>query len=113
MTAAEFKVLFPEFVSAADALVTSRIDWATPRTPLDIWGELQEQGIAFLTAHFLALLPNAKEMRKGEKPGESMYLRERMRLEQIVSSGFRIAGGIGSASTLADWRARVYGCGSC
>jgi hypothetical protein len=113
MTAAEFKVLFPEFVNAADALVTSRIAWAEPRTPLDIWGDLQEQGIAFLTAHFLALLPNGKEMRKGEKPGESMYLRERERLEVIVSSGFRIAGGIGTASSVRSWRAGYGGCGSC
>lgn len=111
MTAAEFKALFPEFVSAPDALVTSRLAWAAPRTPADIWGELQDQGQAFLAAHFLALLPNGKEMRKGEKPGESMYLRERERLELIVSSGFRIAGGIGSAASVAAWRAGL--CGSC
>lgn len=94
MTAAEFKALFPEFVNASNDLVTSRILWAEARTPADVWGEdsLREQGIAFLTAHFLALLPNAKDMRKGEKPGESMYLRERTRLSRIVSSGFRVAG---------------------
>lgn len=83
--------MFPEFASAPDALVTVRLGWATLRTPLEIWNTLQEQGIAFLTAHYLAILPNAKDMRKGEKPGDSMYLRERENLELIVSSGFRVA----------------------
>ena len=92
VTPAEFKSIFPEFSSTPDTLIQSRITWATTRTPEDIWGDNVEQGIAFMTAHFLALLPNAKEMRKGEKPGESMYLRERNALEMIVSSGFRIAG---------------------
>ena len=83
--------MFPEFANAPDPLVTVRIGWATLRTPIEIWNALQEQGIAFLTAHYLAILPNAKDMRKGEKPGESMYLRERQNLELMVSSGFRVA----------------------
>jgi hypothetical protein len=92
MTPAEFKAAFPEFATAADALVQSRLTWAEARTPEDIWGDLQDQGIGFLTAHFLAMLPGGKEMRKGERPGETMYLRERQTLQPIVSSGFRIAG---------------------
>lgn len=92
MTAAEFKALFPEFSRASDALVTSRLEWAEARTPSDIWGDLQDQGIAWLTAHFLVLLPEAKDMRKGEKAGESIYGRERQRLALVVSGGFRVAG---------------------
>lgn len=92
MTAAEFKVLFPEFASTPDPLVESRLIWATTRTPADVWGETQEQGIGFLTAHLLALLPGAKDMRAGEEKGVTMYSRERERLEGIVSSGYRIAG---------------------
>ena len=92
MTAAEFKALFPEFTNAPDALVTARLAWAEARTPIDIWGAYQAEGIGWYTAHFLALLPNAKDMRKGEKPGESMYLRERQRLGLVLSSGFRTAG---------------------
>lgn len=92
MTAAEFKATFPEFANAPDALVTSRLAWALARTPLDIWGAYQAEGVAWYCAHFLALLPNAKDMRKGEKPGESMYLRERQRLGLTLSSGFRTAG---------------------
>ncbi len=92
MTAAEFKVLFPEFAQTSTALVESRLAWAETRTPSDVWGEAQEQGIGFLAAHLLALAPQAKDMRAGEEKGVTMYSRERERLEGIVASGFRIAG---------------------
>lgn len=92
MTAAEFRDLFPEFSKASDTLIESRISWAEDRTPSDIWGDKQTQGIAWLAAHFLCLLPEAKDLRKGEKPGETPYGRERARLNRIVSSGYRAVG---------------------
>lgn len=92
MTPAAFKALFPEFASAPDAIVQSRITWAEVRTPEDVWGEHREQGLALLVAHLLAQLPQSKDMRLGEKPGETMYGRERDRLARLVASGFRIAG---------------------
>ena len=92
MTAAEFKVLFPEFAGAPDALVTPRLAWAEERTPSGIWGDKQEQGIAWMVAHWLCLLPGSEDMRKGERPGETLYGRERARLNKIVSSGYRTAG---------------------
>jgi len=48
--------------------------------------------VGLLAAHFLCLLPQAKDLRKGEQPGATMYMRERARLNKIVSSGFRQAG---------------------
>lgn len=103
MTAAEFIVLFPEFSAAPTALIESRIAWALLRTPVGIWGDYQEQGLSLLTAHFLAQHPAAKDMRKGEKPGETMYLAERQRLERIVgsSAATRLAG-LPSTPTSAD-----------
>jgi hypothetical protein len=92
VTAASFKVAFPEFVTAPDAIVTARIGMAQRRTPAGIWGDLEDDGVSYLTAHLLALAPSARDMRKGEKPGETMYGRERKILEAIVSSGFRTAG---------------------
>jgi hypothetical protein len=97
VTAAEFKALFPEFQRTADALVESRIAWAVLRTPVDIWGDLQSQGIAWMAAHFLALLPEAKNLRKNMKSDadgldSTSYGKERKRLNTIVSSGFRTAG---------------------
>ena len=92
MTPAEFRALFPEFTGASDALIQSRLTWAEDRTPADVWGDKRDQGIAWLAAHFLALLPEAKDMRKGEAPGETSYGRERKRLARSVASGFRVAG---------------------
>lgn len=92
MTPEEFLALFPEFAGAGTDLIQTRLTWAEARTPEGIWGDLREQGIATMAAHFLSQLPEAKEMRLGEKPGESMYGRQRAHLNKIVSSGFRVAG---------------------
>lgn len=94
MTADEFRAIFPEFAAAPTPLIESRISWATSRTPVAVWGADIEQGIGFLAAHFLAMLPEAKAMRKGEKPGETMYLSERQRMEKIVggAAAYRVAG---------------------
>lgn len=91
MTPAEFKAALPEFAGASDALVQSRLTAAEERTPLEIWGAKQEQGILYLTAHLLSMLPEAKTMAK-DSDGKSYYTRERERLEVIVSSGFRVTG---------------------
>ena len=90
MTSSEFIVLFPEFSSAPTALIESRIAWAEARTTVEIWGELREQGVGFLTAHYLALAPGGKAMGKGENAGETMYLEQRRFLEGVVSSGWRV-----------------------
>lgn len=91
-TAATFKAIFPEFSGCPDALVTARIAMAEQRTPAGVWGVHEDQGVLWLTAHMLALLPGSKDMRLGEPAGETMYGRERKFLERIVSSGFRVAG---------------------
>jgi hypothetical protein len=88
-TTAQFFLDFPEFSGASSVTLQKRIDWATDRTDPGVWGGKTEQGIAWMTAHFMALLPEAKDMRQGEQPGESMYGRERARLNRLVSSGFR------------------------
>jgi len=92
VTPAAFILLFPEFAGADSDLIQTRIDWATERTDAAVWGDKTDQGIAWMTAHFLCLLPEAKDMREGEKPGETSYGRERFRLNRIVSSGFRTTG---------------------
>lgn len=91
-TATTFRAVLPEFTRATDALIESRIAMAQERTPSDVWGVLQGQGILYLAAHLLAMLPEAKDMRKGEPVGESAYGRQRTFLERVVSSGYRIAG---------------------
>ena len=92
MTPADFLLLLPECTGGSTALSQTRLDWASERTDADVWGAKEDQGIAWMAAHFLCLLPEGKDMREGEKPGETMYGRERARLNKIVSSGYRVAG---------------------
>lgn len=91
MTPADFRARFPAFSRASDPLISDRLDTAERRTPVAIWGALQEDGVKYLTAHLLTLEPEARDLAKGERPGESVYLRERQILERIVSSGHRVA----------------------
>lgn len=91
MTPAAFRLVVPAFTRASDALIADKLAMAERRTPVAIWGDLQEDGVKYLAAHLLALEPEARDLVKGEKVGESTYGRERKTLEAIVSSGHRVA----------------------
>lgn len=92
LSLSEFRDLFPEFTLASDTLVQNALDRAALRTPANVWGDLEDQGHGYLTAHLLCILPGAKDMRIG-KDGSNLYEKERKTLERIVSSGFRVTDG--------------------
>lgn len=108
MTPTEFRDSFGgsrgPFGSTADPVIELRLSIAEARTPADIWTDatLRNAGVLYLAAHLIAIEPGGRDMRKGEKPGESQYLRERETLERIVSSGYRVAGP-SSSSALYPW----------
>lgn len=94
VTVAQIRVRFPEFEDSSvtpDALIEMLIDEAESRTPSSIWGDKEDAGVRYLTAHLLALSPQARELKLSTPDGNSNYLPERKRLEAIVASGFRIA----------------------
>jgi len=96
MTPAELRSKFPAFKNATDPQIQTAIDFATARTPADIWGDLRDQGITFLALHFLAIQPEAKHMRHDASGmptnlASTPWGRERANLNSIVSSGFRVA----------------------
>lgn len=95
VSVSDIRTRFPEFDNSAitsDALITMLIDEAETRTPATIWGSKQDAGIRYLTAHLLALSPQARELKLATADGSTPYLAERQRLERIVSSGFRTTG---------------------
>lgn len=98
MTPTEFRDSFGgsrgPFASTPDPVITLRLAIAEARTPTDIWGEgdVRLAGVLYLAAHLIALEPGARDMRKGERAGETVYGRERATLEGIVASGYRTAG---------------------
>lgn len=53
ITAAEFKIRFPEFVSVADVRVTTMITRAGLQVLEGTWETLYNEGLYYLTAHYL------------------------------------------------------------
>lgn len=92
MTAAEFKVEFPEFSGAPDALVTAKLADATARLNPDVWGDRLSMGIKYMAARMLARAPNARAMKLVDKDGNTIYDEEYRTLMLSVSSGFRVVG---------------------
>lgn len=53
ITAADFKVRFPEFVSISDTTITTMIGRAELRLNENLWGTWYDEGLYYLSAHFL------------------------------------------------------------
>jgi hypothetical protein len=70
---ATWRSLFPEFATAPDILVQSRIDQAALRIEPLVWGERSGEGQAFLTAHLLTLAPGGQFARLQSDKGKSTY----------------------------------------
>jgi hypothetical protein len=95
VTVASFRAEFPEFGSAdvtPTVLVQAKLDAALLRTPSDVWGDLQDDGVKYLAAHLLALSPQAREMKLSTPDAKSPYGFQRLEYESIVASGFRVTG---------------------
>lgn len=58
MTLSEFRIRYPEFEKADDALVSAILDEALVVTPPNIWGDLADRAQGLLTAHLLTLAPH-------------------------------------------------------
>lgn len=95
VTVATFRAEFPEFGDydvTPDALIQAKLTAAFLRTPLDIWGDLQDDGVKYLAAHLLALSPQARELKMSTLDGNSVYKSTRLEYEGMVASGFRVTG---------------------
>jgi hypothetical protein len=93
VTYASFIAEFPEFDGAGyEAVVTARLVTAALQTPEDVWGNLRDDGIKWLTADLVARSPQGRELRLVNRENDSIYSVERRRLEGIVSSGYRVTG---------------------
>ena len=94
-TVAEFRAHFPEWASGpADATIQSHLDAAEEETPLDIWGDQQDQGILYKAAYTLSNLPQSRDMRKTNEDGENIYWAERKKLAKQVAPGPWVAGSV-------------------
>jgi len=87
LDAETFKIQYPEFAQADDAVVEAAIDYATLRTPASVWGDNQNAGIGLRAAKKLALSPFARNMGLVAKDGSTVYDEELDELVQVVAVG--------------------------
>jgi len=93
VTAASFKVRFPEFTDTDDSLITSHIAGATLRFSAEVWGDLLDEGIMYKTADMLARSPHGNNSRLAGAVGGrqvTTYETEYNQLLAMVTAGYRI-----------------------
>ena len=88
---ADFRVRFPEFDDAPDAIVQACLSEAELQTPERVWLARQRDGILWLAAHLITIHPHAKEMRI-DAVGHTLYQMRREELERIVYTGPMVVG---------------------
>lgn len=94
-----FTKAFPAFQRTDRDVVEAKIAEATRGIDAAVWGDLADDGIGYLAAHKLAMMPGGEHARlipANAKPirGEALttYEREYKRLMRSVTSGFRVTG---------------------
>jgi hypothetical protein len=94
-----FVVAFPAFRNTDRPRVEVKIAEAKRQVDEAVWGELTDDGVGYLAAHLLAIMPGGEHARlipRNAKPvrGEALttYEREYKRLMRQVASGFRVTG---------------------
>lgn len=93
MDLATFRLRFPEFVRASDALVSARLADAEVRAGVATGLAWQEQKIGYLAAHLLAISPGGRELRttpegtSTEGDATSPYLKEYLDLCYAEGAG--------------------------
>lgn len=85
-----FIVQFPEFATTDSNLVASMLAASALEIDPNIWGNLGDQGQAYLAAHKLATSPFGQNVRLVAKDGTTTYEREYRRLVLSVTSGYRV-----------------------
>src|SRR5262245_5714428 len=88
LTLAAFYLRHPEFATqqgtpAADAYAQAALDEAEARTDADVFADDTDAAHGFLTAHLLAARPQGKPARIRGEGFQTLYLKERERLEAL------------------------------
>ena len=93
MNLAAFRSAVPEFQTAGDTLVQSRLDQAALRMDLGVWGTRFDEGHGLLAAHLLALSPYGQMARMVSEKGATTYGTQFDTLTRIVAGlAYRVIG---------------------
>jgi hypothetical protein len=82
---AGFLVLYPEFASTDEDLVTAKLAEAE-RSIGDAWGEREDEGHGLLTAHRLGLSVNGHVSRLNSDKGQTTYGRDYDRVKLAIAA---------------------------
>lgn len=91
-----FLSAYPEFAPLAAApsrgMVSAKLAEASRRVSAAIWGAMEDDGVALLTAHLLSIVPygigDTKPVVLAD--GSTSYMQEFKRLERIVGIAHRV-----------------------
>jgi len=98
VSATTFLTRFPEFGNIEIGVVTATVAEANRQCDVDVWGELHDDGVNYLTAHMLALRTQAIGQQVGAVSGGNTgdgfkatnygYIYQLMQLSLEVATGF-------------------------
>jgi hypothetical protein len=69
----QFRISFPEFKSASDALITACLARAESQIDPEVYGDLTDEAHGLNTAHILSLSPNGQMARLTSDKSKSTY----------------------------------------
>lgn len=82
---------FPEFANTDSDLITAAIANAVDQINEDVWGDKTDQGVTWLTAHFLATSPFGEPARLSDDMNNTRYYIIFKSLRSQVTVGLRNA----------------------
>jgi hypothetical protein len=91
MLLADFRIQFPEFKGVSDGLVQVMLNASLLELDSTVWGQLLDQGQAYLAAHKLATSPFGQNAKMVAKDGTTTYWFNYFKLVRKVTSGYRVA----------------------
>lgn len=91
VTNADIIARFPEFANTDTLLIDAAIADATEQVSADVWGDKTDQGVRWLTAHFLATSPFGEPARLVDDMNNTRYAIVFKSLRNQVTIGYRNA----------------------
>lgn len=87
VTLASFRVAFPEFEGADDALVQAKLDEATNALDARVFGVRFDEAVQYFAAHRLAISPFGQNARLVAKDGSTTYGESYSSIQRACAGG--------------------------
>ena len=87
MDLTSFRVAYPEFQFAPDALVTAKIAEAVLTVSPISWGVRTDLGVGLWTAHLLTMTPQGRDLRLKADSNKSPYSERFIALQDLAGFG--------------------------